>query len=184
MTPRFLIATSGVAALLLAPPVARARLGETLAQCTERYGPVRATLPAVVAESDPDAARFEYGALGVIVHFQKGVAWHISYAQGYMSDPDKNRLLKENVETGEWKPRLGLLAGNVFLWRHREAGLVACAVNAKALNTLEVMTQACADAFGRARAKRIQDAATSDTLRSAPAVDAAAPGDAAEKRNE
>ncbi len=140
-------------------PTVQARLGETLAECTARYGPVRATIPAIVAESDADAARFEQGTMSVIVHFQKGVAWHISYAQGYLSDPDRQRLLKENADTGEWQPRNGELAGNVFLWHNSKTRMVGCGINRPSLNTLEVMTRACAEAFGRARAARIEDAA-------------------------
>lgn len=136
----------------------QARLGETLAECTARYGPVRATMPAIVAESDPDAARFEHGTMSVIVHFHKGVAWHVSYAQGYLSDPDRHRLLKENADTGEWQPRNGELAGNVFLWHNSQTRMVGCGINRPSLNTLEIMTRACADAFGRARTARIEDA--------------------------
>ena len=158
MMLRSLLAATGLAAGLAAAPSAQARLGETLAQCTERYGQPRATLPASVGESDPEAARFEQGQLGIIVHFKDGVVWHISYAQGHLSDQDKDRLLKENVTKGEWQPRFGELLGNVFLWQNRQAGVVACGINRKSINSLEVMTRACADAFGRARTQRIEAA--------------------------
>jgi hypothetical protein len=36
--------------------------------------------------------------------------------------------------------------------------MVGCGINRPSLNTLEVMTRACADAFGRARTARIEDA--------------------------
>jgi hypothetical protein len=160
MTLRSLPAAAALAAALAFAPAAQARLGETLAQCSERYGQTRATLPASVAESDPEAARFEQGPLGIIVHFKDGVAWHISYAQGHLSDLDKDRLLKENAPTGEWQPRFGELLGNVFLWQNRQAGIIACGINRKSLNSLEVMTRACADAFGRARTQRIEAATT------------------------
>jgi hypothetical protein len=173
MTLPSILAAVGALAVLVVAPAAEARIGETLAECTARYGPVRATVPPVVAESDPEAARFEYGTLGVIVHFHKGVAWHVSYAQSYLSDPDKHRLLKENADTGTWEPRHGELAGNVVLWNHRAAGLVACGINLKSLNTLEVMTRACAEAFGRARTKRIEDAASHGTTRPEPAAGSA-----------
>jgi hypothetical protein len=164
------LAAVALAAVLAPAPAALARIGEPLADCVKRYGPVRATLPAVVAESDPEAARFEYGALSVIVHFQKGMAWHISYAQAYLSDPDRRRLLGENVLSGEWEPHNGALTGNVYLWHHRTAGLVACGINSKSLNTLEVMTRPCAEAFGRARAQRIAQAmAGQPSIRMKPA---------------
>lgn len=169
--PSPLAAAGVVAGLALAlAPAAQARIGETLAECTARYGPARASMPAVVAESDPEAARFEYGTLGVIVHFHKGVAWHVSYAQSYLSDPDKHRLLKETMDTGTWEPRNGHLAGNVLLWNHRAAKLVACGINRKSLNTLEVMTRPCAEAFGRARAKRIDQAMSQGVPRAEPAA--------------
>jgi len=138
---------------------AQARLGESLAQCTERYGAPKGMIPSVIPESDPEAARFEQGQMSLLVHFQKGVAWHISYAQNHLSDMDKARLLKENATSGGWQPRFGELLGNVFLWNNRQAGLVACGINRKNLNSLEVMTRACADAFGRTRARRLEAAA-------------------------
>lgn len=159
----FLLPSIAVVIVAWASPRAEANLGGTLAQCVERFGPVRATMPAVVAESDAEAARFDYGSFSVIVHFKQGTAWHISYAQGYISDPDKRRLLKENGATGSWVPRLGELSGNIFVWNNRDAGMVACAVNSKSLNSLEIMTRACSEAFARARAQRIEAAALTIT---------------------
>lgn len=159
MMLRSFLAAAGLAAILATAPSAEARLGETLAQCTERYGQPRATLPASVAESDPEAARFEKGQLGIIVHFKDGVVWHVSYAQGHLSDMDKDRLLKENATGGKWQPRFGELLGNVFVWQNRDAGVIACGINRKSINSLEVMTRACAEAFGRARTRRIEAAA-------------------------
>jgi|GEM_PF-2226091 len=148
-------------ALILAPcRGAQGRIGETIADCTQRYGPPRAALPAVITESDPEALRFDHDGFSVIVHFHKGVAWHISYARGYISDPDRRRLLAENVTAGDWEPPNGELIGNVFLWRHRPADLVACGISNKNLYTLEVMTRSCSEAFGRARARRHEDAVT------------------------
>ena len=159
MTLRRIAAGAALVVLMGLTPCAQARLGETLAQCTERYGAPRATIPASIPESDPEAARFEKGQLSILVHFQKGVAWHISYAQGHLSDMDKSRLLKENAATGEWKPRFGELIGNVFLWNNPQAGLVACGINRKNLNSLEVMTRPCVEAFGRSRTRRLEVAA-------------------------
>lgn len=170
MTHRSFLAIAALVAALTATPSARARIGETLEQCAQRYGPVRDTLPSVVAESDPEAARFEFGTLSVMVHFQNGVAWHVSYAQTYLSDPDKFRLLKESVDSGEWEPRYGELLGNVHLWHHRETRMVACGINGKTLHTLEVMSRPCAEAFGRARAKRIAQAVGQPAPVSTPAA--------------
>ena len=158
MTFPYFPAIAGALATLCLATSGHARIGETLAECSARYGAVRATLPSVVAGSDPEAARFEHGTMSVIVHFQKGLAWHVSYAQGYLSDPDKHRLLKENAATGTWEPRNGEISGNVLLWHHRESGMVGCGINRRSLNTLEIMTRPCAEAFGQARARRIQQA--------------------------
>lgn len=158
MMIRSIPAAAALAVAMAAAPAAEARLGESLAQCTERYGEVRATLPASVADSDPEAVRFEKGTLGIIVHFKNGVAWHVSYAQGHLSDIDKDRLLKENAPGGSWEPRFGQLVGNVFLWHNREAGVIGCGINRRSINSLEVMTRACAEAFGRARTRRLEAA--------------------------
>lgn len=147
------------AALVLGfAPAAAARIGETPAECAVRYGAAHATLPAVIAESDPEAVRYERKGLGVIVHFRKGIAWHVSYAQAYISDPDRRQLLKENAETGEWEPPNGETIGTVHLWRHRPANLVACRINTQKINSLEVMTRECTEAFARARTQRHQEA--------------------------
>ena len=73
-------------------------------------------------------------------------------------DPDRRQLLKENAETGEWEPPNGETIGTVHLWRHRTANLVACRINTQKINSLEVMTRECTEAFARARTQRHQEA--------------------------
>jgi hypothetical protein len=90
-------------ALILAAATAEARIGETIAQCHERYGnPLRIT---------GDERRYETGGFVIFVTFFEGKAEEITYCKqssGFLGRPDalsKNEiaeLLKKNA-VGVWK---------------------------------------------------------------------------------
>lgn len=91
-----------VAGLLLLAGAAEARLGETLAQCEERYGPVVEKKPASLKESDPDACVFSKSGITTLVEFRSGVAWRIVFRMMGMTPTESETLLKANMPEGGW----------------------------------------------------------------------------------
>ena len=85
---------------------ASARLGETLAQCEERYGPVIEKRPAALAASDPEAAVFSKAAVTILVEFHGGVAWHISFRKTLIAPVEVEALLEANAGQGSWSTPL------------------------------------------------------------------------------
>ena len=85
---------------------AEARLGETIAQCKDRYGPVEEKRPANVKESDPEALVFSKNGITTLIEFKKGVAWRIVFRLIGMSSLEVETLLKANMAEGGWGPAL------------------------------------------------------------------------------
>lgn len=87
---------------LLCATSVHARLGETLAQCEARYGPVIEKRPASVNASDPDACVFSKSGITVLVEFKKGLAWRVVFRMPGMSAQELETLLKANMPEGGW----------------------------------------------------------------------------------
>lgn len=83
-----------------------ARLGETLAQCEARYGPVIEKRPASVKASDPDARVFSKSGITVLVEFKKGLAWRVVFRMSGMSAQELETLLRANMPEGGWSSAL------------------------------------------------------------------------------
>ncbi len=100
-------ATFLVAALtLVLTGWSQARLGETLNECIERYGPVIETRQAELAQSDAEMAVFSKASVTVIVEFKNGKAWHIRFRKPFLSLTEQEALLKANALDGDWSPPL------------------------------------------------------------------------------
>ncbi len=81
---------------------AQARLGETLNQCIERYGPVIETRRAELPQSDAEVAVFSKAAVTIMVEFKEGKAWHITFRKPQLTLAEINALLAANSASGEW----------------------------------------------------------------------------------
>lgn len=86
----------------LASVTAEARVGETLKQCEERYGPVVERLPAKLADSDADACVFSKGGITVLIEFRNGLAWYVMFRMLDLLPTDTEALLKANLPPGGW----------------------------------------------------------------------------------
>ena len=81
---------------------ARARLGETMEQCTERYGPVIEKRQRLLPQSDTDTAVFSKSGVTIVVEFHQGLAWHITFRKPIMQDEEIDALLQANASGGKW----------------------------------------------------------------------------------
>lgn len=91
-----------VLGLLLMAGSVEARLGETLAQCEERYGPVVEKRPASLKDSDPEACIFSKSGITTLVEFKGGIVWRIIFRMVGMTPTESETLLKANMPEGGW----------------------------------------------------------------------------------
>ena len=91
-----------VLGLMFSAGSVEARLGETIAQCEERYGPVVEKRPATVKESDPEACVFTKSGITAVVEFRGGIAWRIVFRMMEMTPIEAETLLKANMPDGGW----------------------------------------------------------------------------------
>lgn len=93
-----------VALLVLAWIVpAQARIGETIPECVERYGPVIEKRSARLAKSDPEACVFSKAGISIIIEYRAGIAWNIRYRTLDLIVNQVTELLKSNMpEGGGW----------------------------------------------------------------------------------
>ena len=82
---------------------AEARLGETIPQCVERYGPVIEKRAARLQNSDPESCVFSKAGISIIVEYRAGLAWNIRYRTIDLIIAQVTELLKANMpEGGGW----------------------------------------------------------------------------------
>jgi hypothetical protein len=86
--------------------VCRARIGESLEQCIERYGPVVETRPAQLPQSDPVAAVFSKNGVTIMVEFSGSEAWRITFRKPKFSAIEMEALLAANSGANTWSPPL------------------------------------------------------------------------------
>ncbi len=86
--------------------IARARLGETVEQCMERYGPVIEKRQRVLPQSDAETAVFSKSGVTVIVEFNKGTAWLITFRKPDLQNEEIDALLQANESKGNWSAPL------------------------------------------------------------------------------
>jgi hypothetical protein len=79
-----------------------ARLGETLEECVQRYGPVIEKRAPVLTESDPEALVFTKSAITITVEFRQGKAWHVSFRKTPMSITEVEAILLANSANALW----------------------------------------------------------------------------------
>ncbi len=88
---------------LLMAGIASARIGETIPQCIERYGPVIEKRAARLEKSDPEACVFSKAGISIIVEYRAGIAWNIRYRSIDLIIAQVTELLKANMpEGGGW----------------------------------------------------------------------------------
>ncbi len=96
--------------VMLSSLAAQARLGETLAECEARYGPVVERRPAKQKESDKEACVFSKNGFAVVTEFRSGNVWKITYTKTGMEADELGTLLKANATEGGWSAPLKISA--------------------------------------------------------------------------
>lgn len=85
------------------------RLGETIAECETRYGPVVEKYKAENAESDPESCVFSKVGVSIIVEFKAAKAWKILYRMAGMDNVAVQTLLNAEANDGGWSAPLSLV---------------------------------------------------------------------------
>ncbi len=83
-----------------------ARIGESLAECIDRYGPVIEKRQIELPQSDLGAAVFSKNGLTVIVEFHNDKAWRIIFRKPKLSVSEVEALLAANSTAETWSPPL------------------------------------------------------------------------------
>ena len=124
--------------LLLASCSAQARIGETLAQCENRYGPAIERRKATQKESDPDSQVFSKSGITIVAEFHKGVVWKIIYSKVGMEPSELETLLAANANESPWTPPLKITGQEVRATANRER--IAVYVIGGRLDTMYTLT--------------------------------------------
>jgi hypothetical protein len=97
--PLFLVALLAVLSL----QSLQARIGETIPECIERYGPVIEKRSARLEKSDPEACVFSKAGISIIIEYRAGIAWNVRYRTIDLIVNQVTELLKSNMpEGGGW----------------------------------------------------------------------------------
>jgi len=136
-----------------------ARIGETLAQCVERYGPVVEREPATVKESDPDQCTFTKSGITAAIEFKGGIAWRIVFRMLGMTSAEAETLLKANMPDGGWGAALKINAQEFRLSFDRRRIAVYSPTKTKGeITTLEIATRDYATASYAAYSAKVNEA--------------------------
>jgi hypothetical protein len=138
-----------IALLLIAISCSTAfgRLGETVAECETRYGPVVERIAAKVKESDQDACVFSKGGVTIIVEFKAGKAWRSTYRMSGMDMASVKTLLGVEAVEGGWSAPLKLVNQEIsYSADHERLAVYTPGKRLEDVSTLVLVTKAYAKA--------------------------------------
>jgi hypothetical protein len=81
---------------------ASARVGETLDECVQRYGPMIEKRSARLAGSDPEAMVFSKAGITVVAEFRDGKAWHLTYRKAGLTGVEVDAIIMANSGGSLW----------------------------------------------------------------------------------
>jgi hypothetical protein len=82
---------------------ADARIGETLEQCVQRYGPVVEKKTPTLPDSDAEACVFSKGGVTIFTELRGGIVWRMVFRIQSMVADEAETLLRANMpESGAW----------------------------------------------------------------------------------
>ena len=90
------------ALLLLTILPASARVGETLDECVQRYGPMIERRPARLAGSDAEVMVFSKAGITVVAEFREGKAWHLTYRKLGLNTVEVDAIIMANSGDSLW----------------------------------------------------------------------------------
>ncbi len=110
--------------------MAQARLGETLAECETRYGPVVERVAPKLPESDKEACIFSKEGITITVEFRNGNAWRVTYRlPQQMIDP----VLETIAPPNGWAPSVTINGRRMMIaaTTHDQVAMVVMPVRRK-----------------------------------------------------
>jgi hypothetical protein len=127
---------------------AEARLGETLADCEKRYGPVVQKIPALLTNSDKEAAVFSKEGITIVAETQNDVVWSITYTVSDLPEETATYLLEVNKPEGGWSSPVTVKGEKVFVSESRTQFAIFRPSSTKSKQKGSV--QVCSRAFSKA----------------------------------
>lgn len=131
----------------------QARVGETLEQCVERYGPVMDKRPSTIAGSEPELAVFSKSAITITVEFHEGVAWQISFRKADLSSEEAEVILQANG-SGLWSVPLKINDREYRLSPDKKRLSKMLAEKKGGISEMIIMTRECAAASKSTRVSK------------------------------
>lgn len=128
----------------------QARVGETLEQCVERYGPVMDKRPSTIAGSEPELAVFSRSAITILAEFHEGVAWQISFRKTGLSPSEAEAILQANGK-GLWSVPLKFNEQEYRISPDKKRLLTMLTDKKGVIGEMIIMTRECAAAIKLAR---------------------------------
>jgi hypothetical protein len=89
-------------ALLLTVAPASARVGETLDECVQRYGPMIEKRTAQLAASDPEVMVFSKAGITVAAEFRDGRVWRLTFRKLGLTSLEVESLVIANSGASLW----------------------------------------------------------------------------------
>ncbi|MCP5560385.1 MAG: hypothetical protein H7A55_21810 [Verrucomicrobiaceae bacterium] len=153
---------------------AQARIGETVAECTARYGQPVEHREASLQASDPDALLYSKSGVSILVEYHEGVAWRIFFRKADLTALEAEALLRANLPPGGWSGVLTFAGADFRMGGDRSR--VSCykaAPGGGKVGTLEVATSDYCTAKRLTVVDRLRVALTTGVLGRSEALDAA-----------
>ncbi len=146
-----------LACLMALTGLSRARLGETLEECVDRYGPVLEKRPASFSSSDAEVAVFLKASVAVFVEFKKGKAWKITFRKTLISPSEVESLLKANAGEDDWGPPLAVSTRIFRQSNDKERMCIISESRPGMPNSIEIVSKEYVDEFHASLLDRAQN---------------------------
>ncbi|CAN5741084.1 hypothetical protein BH11VER1_BH11VER1_08840 [soil metagenome] len=127
-----------------------ARIGETLEQCVERYGPVMERRPSTLPGSEAELAVFSKSSITILAEFREGVVWQISFRKPGLSLAEADAILQANA-SGLWSVPLKINEQDYRLSLDKKRLLTMRTDKKGGTSEMVIMTRDCAAAVRSAR---------------------------------
>ena len=151
---RLILLLFALVAMLAAEP-AGARIGETEAECVERYGEVVERRLGGLADSDELRSVFRAGAFQIVVEFHQGRAWRIDYRKALIDEVDVERVLDWNKIDQPWGKPFRVYGDRFWLRADRE--VLVRTLRGDGGESVVVMNRAHLEASAADRRRQIQE---------------------------
>ncbi len=138
----------------LLAPEARARIGETEAECVVRYGEVIERRPDASTGSDELRSVFRTTNFLVVAEFREGRVWRIDYRKPLLDDEDIEDVLEWHRVEEPWGEPFAVF-GDRF-WLRSDRDVLARTLRGEGGESVVVMNRAYLDTNAAERRRQIE----------------------------